>query len=130
MTKGNNKVIFYFAKLHKIWHKGKPSPSLKPLGFLKINNYGVIKTLHTYLSRTKDRRLGKSQFLLSFQRLYKEVISSISGWVEKVLKLEKVDTDIYKTHSTCSASASDVKLKGLSLADILKRGSWSRKSTW
>ena len=79
MTKGNNKVTFYFAKLHKIWGKGKPSASFKSLLFTKINNYGVIKTLHTYLSRTKDRRLGKSQFLLSFQRLYKEVISSISG---------------------------------------------------
>ena len=59
-----------------------------------------------------------------------EVISSISGWVEKVLKLEKIDTDTYKAHSTRLASASDVKLKDLSLADILKRGSWSRKSTW
>ena len=130
MTKGNNKVTFYFAKLHKIWGKGKPSASFKPLFFLKINNYGVIKTLHTYLSRTKDRRFGKSQVLLSFQRLYMEVISSISRWVEKVLKLEKIDTDTYKAHSTRLASASDVKLKDLSLADILKRGSWSRKSTW
>ena len=60
---------------------------------------------------------------------YKEVVSStISGWIKKVLKLAKIDSDIYQAHSTHSASKSNVKLKGLSLADILKTGSWS--STW
>ena len=46
-----------------------------------------------------------------------------------LLKLAKVDTDIYKAYSTRSASRSNVKIKGLSSADILERGSWSRKST-
>ena len=83
-----------------------------------------------YLDRTKDRRLGKSQLLLSFQKPYKEVVSStISVWIKKVLRLAKIDTDIYKAHSTRSASTSNVKLKGLFLADTLKRGSWSRKTT-
>ena len=53
------------------------------------------ETLGTYLDRTKDRRLGKSQLLLSFQKPYEEVVSStISGWIEKVLKLAKIDTNI------------------------------------
>ena len=69
--------------------------------------------------------------LLSFQKPYKEVVSStISGWLKKVLRLAKIDNDIYKAHSTRSASTSNVKLKGLSLSDILRRKSWSRKSTW
>ena len=68
--------------------------------------------------------------LLSFQKPYKEVVSStISDWIKKVLKLAKIDTDICKAHSARLASTSNVKLKGLSLADILKRGSWSRKPT-
>ena len=45
--------------------------------------------------------LGKSQLLLSFQRPYKEVVSStISGWIKTVLKLANVDTYIYRAHST------------------------------
>ena len=69
--------------------------------------------------------------LLSFQRPHKEVVSStISGWIKKVLKLAKTGTDIYKAHLTRSTSTSNVKLKGLSLADVLKRQQWSRKSTW
>ena len=131
MAKGNNRVTFYFAKLHKSWRKGKPPPSLTSICFTEDPQLCVIETLDTYLDRTKDRRLGKSQLLLSFQKPYKEVVSStISGWIKKVLRLAKIDTDIYKGHSTRSASTSNVKLKGLSLADILKRGSSSRKYTW
>ena len=130
MTKGANKVTFYFAKLPKIWRKSKPPPSLTIIGFPEDFQLYLMDTLDTYLLRIKDRRFGKSLLLLSFQRPYKEVISStVSSWIKKILKLEKVDTDMYKTHSTRLASTSNVKLKGLSLTDILKRGSWSRKST-
>ena len=131
MAKGDDKATFYFAKLHQSCRKGKPPSSLTITGFPEESQLCVIETLDTHLDRTKDRRLGKSQLLLSFQRPCKEVVSiTISGWIKKVLKLAKIDTDIYKAHSTCSASTSNVKLKGLSLADILKRGLWSRNSTW
>ena len=128
--KGDNKVASYFAKLHKSWRKGKPPSSLTIIGFPEDPQLCIIETLDTYLDRTKDRRLAKPQLLLNFQKPYKEIVSStISGWIKKVLKLVKIDTDIHKAHSTRSASTSNVKLKGLSFEDMLKRGSWSRKST-
>ena len=76
MTKGGNKVTFYFAKLHKSWRKGKPPPSLTIIGFPEDPQLCVTETLDTYLDRTKDRRLGKCQLLLSSQKPYKEVVSS------------------------------------------------------
>ena len=131
MIKEDNKVTFDFPKLHKSWRKGKPSPSFAINGVPEDSQLCVTETLDMCLYTTKDRKLGKSQLLLSFLRPCKEVVSStISGWIKKVLKLGKVDTDIYKAHSTRSAFTSNVKLKGLSMADILKGGSWSRKSTW
>ena len=90
MTKGDNKVTFYFAKLHKSWCKGKPLPSLTIIGFPEDSQLCVTETLNMYLDMTKDRRLGKLQLLLNFQRPYKEVVSStISGWIKKVLKVAK-----------------------------------------
>ena len=122
MTKGNNKVTFYFAKFHKSCLKGKPPPSLTNIGFSEDSQLRIIETLDTYLDRKKDRRLGKSQLLLSFQRPHKEVVSSIiSCWIKKVLKLAKTGTDIYKAHLPRLTSTSNIKLKGLSLADVLKR---------
>ena len=40
------------------------------------------------------------------------------------------DTSTFKAHSSRSASISKVGLQGISIEDILKRGSWSYKSTW
>ena len=45
MTKGNNKVAFYFAKLHKSWRKGKPLPSLTITGFPEDSQLRVNETL-------------------------------------------------------------------------------------
>ena len=104
MIKEDNKVTFYFPKLHKSWRKGKPSPSFAIIGVPEDSQLCVTETLDMCLYTTKDRKLGKSQLLLSFLRPCKEVVSStISGWIKKVLKLGKVDTDIYKAHSTRSA---------------------------
>ena len=111
----DNKVTFYFAKLHKSWSKGKPHSSLTIIGFLAASQLCVIETIDRYLDRAKDRRLGKSQLLFGFQIPYKEVvIRTISGLIEKVLKLA------YKAPSARSTSSSNIKLKGFSLADILK----------
>ena len=41
-----------------------------------------------------------------------------------------IDTSTFKAHSTRSASTSQAGLQNASIVDILKRGSWSNKSTW
>ena len=68
MTKADNKVTFYFAKLHKSCRKDKPPPSLTIIGFPKDSQLCVIETLDTYLDRTKDRSLGKSQLCIEFSK--------------------------------------------------------------
>ena len=68
MTKEDNNITFYFVKLHKGWHKDKPCPSLTIIGFPEDSQLCVIETLDMYLDRTKARRLGKSQLLLSFKK--------------------------------------------------------------
>ena len=67
---------------------------------------------------------------MSYRKPYEEIAgSTVSGWIKKVLQLANVDANVFG-HSTRSASTSKVNLKGLTLADILQRGSWSRVSTW
>ena len=55
--------------------------------------------------------------------------STVSGWVKQILIMFGINTDIFKPHSTRSASPSHARLSGLSLSDILKRGFWSNKTT-
>ena len=47
-----------------------------------------------------------------------------------MLKLAGVDVSIFKGHSTRAASTSKATVSGLSLCEILERGSWSSASTW
>ena len=46
-----------------------------------------------------------------------------------MLKLVGVDVNIFKGHSTKAASTSKATVSGLSLCEILERGSWSSVST-
>ena len=56
--------------------------------------------------------------------------STIPGRIKNILKEAGIDTKIFKGHSTRSASTSKAGLAGLSVTDILERGSWTNASTW
>ena len=126
MTKDTNNYMFTFGKLHKAWRKGKSPPSLKVYSFEEDTKLCVVATLEDYLKR-KD----KSQLLLSFVKTHNPVVSStISRWIKNVVREAGIDTNIFKGHSTRSASTSKAGLAGLSVTDILERSSWTNASTW
>ena len=52
-------------------------------------------------------------------------VNSIFGWIKNDLRETGIDTENFKGHSTRSASTSNAGLPGLSVKDILERGSWS-----
>ena len=52
-------------------------------------------------------------------------IVQVSRWIKEILKKTDVDVDVFKGHSTSSGC-----LLGISVNDILSRGSWSNESTW
>ena len=58
------------------------------------------------------------------------VSSTISGWIKNVLREARIDTKIFMGHSTRSVSKSKGGLAGLSVIDILERGSWNNASAW
>ena len=61
--------------------------------------------------------------LFSSIRPHNAVVSCpISGWFKKTLKPTGINTDLFKTHSTISASSSKASVGGAPLVEILKRG--------
>ena len=68
---------------------------------------------------------------LSSIRPHNVVVScTISDWLKKTLKQAGINTDLFKAHSTRSASRSKASVGGSPLVGILKRGPWSHHSTW
>jgi len=124
---------FSYSKLHKGWKKGKTSPSVCFYSFSEDPNMCVVKCLDEYLLRSKKWRTeNKDQLLLGHTNPHKEVSSStISRWIKDTLELSGVTKlGSFSGHSTRSASTSKAEMSGLSVCDVLNRGSWSNESTW
>lgn len=131
MITSNRKVKFSFAKLQKSWRTGKRPLSLTIVGSPEDNQLCVVETLDKYLEKAKPTRLDKTQVVFGFRKPYKNTVSrTISDWIKKLLTLANIGTSVYKGHSTRLVSTSNGNIKDLSLVDVLKRGSWSNKSTW
>jgi len=137
MHKSETSITFMFNKLFKSWKKGKAPPSLVFNSFEEDKSLCVVSCLNHYLQATQSWRLepNQNQLLLSFVSPHRAVVkSTIAGWIKNVLIASGVDTNVFKPHSTRSASTSKVNSKisgsGLSLKDILKRENWSNENTW
>ena len=132
MTRSATSYTFQFTKVSKSWKKGKPPPSLKFFQLESNRKLCVVSAIDIYLKRSLQWRAGsKHQLLLSTIQPHNEVAkSTISGWVKAVLENSGIDINIFKAHSSRSASTSKAKYEGCSLKDILKRGQWSGKTTW
>ena len=51
-------------------------------------------------------------------------------WIKDTISSAGIDTDVFKAHSTRSASSSKVKQVGIPYTEILKRGSWKGANTF
>ena len=93
----------------------------------------VVPALNEYLKRRETWRANRDKFQLplSYIKPHVEIHSStVSRWIKEILKETEADVDVFKGHSTSSVSPSKECLSGISVDDILSRGSWSIESTW
>ena len=125
-------TTFVFHKLHKGWKRGQAPPKLDFYAFPNDPELCVVSTLNIYIERSKPwRNSTKTQLLLGTIEPHDQVTSdSVSRWLKNVLHLAGIDTNTFKGHSTGSASSSRAGMAGMSVEDIMKRGSWSNESTW
>lgn len=90
------------------------SPSQGPkVWWLKLNHSQVVTTLNEYLTRTKFARETRScsQLLLSYVKPYGLVSrDTISRWIKLVLQSSGINVNIFKPHSTRSASTFKAEL--------------------
>ena len=84
-----------------------------------------------YIHRTDPLRKDHSQLLLSYVKPFKPVArDTVSRWVKQVSQSAGIDITKYSAHSCRAASTSNVKVKGLNIAEIMKCAGWSIVSTF
>ena len=124
-------VVIRLDELQKHSSKGKSIETLTLLPFDTDKGICVVRTLKDYLERTKDISNAGDRLLCSFCPPHGGVgIQTIGRWTRIIMKDAGIDVDLYKAHSTRSASASAMACAGTPIADILKKGAWSHESTF
>ena len=132
MVEFEDKYVFKFQKLTKSWRKGRPPSSVEFCVYQQNPKRFIVKAIKSYLQVTIAWRNKNSQKQLlrrTFAPYQKVRKTTVAGWVKAILGLSGTNTNLFTAHSTRAASTSKVKVKGLPLEDILKRGSWSNKWT-
>lgn len=124
-------IIFDVKKLMK---QSRPGFHLKPLQFKHyVDNpcICVVSCILDYLDRTKVFRNNVSQLLISTQKPYKAVSTdTLARWLKLCLQNAKIDTEIYKAHSTRAASSSAAKSSGVPITTIMDRVGWTSAQTF
>jgi len=91
-----------------------------------INDY--IK--HTQIWRKCDDNIDRSWLLLSLVKPHHSVTpSTVARWLKETIKKSGI-SDLFKAHSTRSASSSKAKRVGLSTKDIVEQAKWTNESTF
>ena len=111
----------------------KSLPVLEFERFQDDNNIFVFDTLEEYIFRAKPWREKSThnQLLLSHIEPHSPVKTcTLSRWICQVLKYAGINTKMFTSHSVRAASTSKAKTLGISLSQILKKGQWSKESTW
>ena len=130
LVKHPTHYTFHFTKITKTARQGKLRPPVELIQF-SDKNLCVCHHIDVYLERTEAWRKNEGQLLLSFISPHKFVTTqTVSRWIVEVLSLSGIDTSVFKAHSTRSTSSSKARLLGISTKEILKKGHWSKESTF
>ena len=117
----------------------KTSSDVKSVFFAKFDDCEklcVVHCLQSYIERTKKFRQPLApdiacQLLVSYHRPHKPVKScSIARWIKTILMRAGINTNVFKSHSTRSASTSKATAGGVPLEEVLRKADWSGTSSF
>jgi len=130
MEISDHKCIFYITSLLKQSRVGKHLLPIELLAFKENENLCIVHIIKEYLKRTEHLRLDEF-LLISWRKPFKKVSKdTIARWIKEVMAKSGINTTIFKSHSTRSASTSAVAKRGAPIKCILDAAGWSRESTF
>jgi site-specific recombinase XerD len=109
---------------------GSQLPELYIEAYARNPNLCVVKTLCCYLKETKVLRGTETQLFVSYQKPHKKVTKSTLGkWIKTVLSNAGINIQIFKPHSTRSASTSAASFR-VPIETVLKTAGWKQDCTF
>ena len=127
-------IEFPIIGLTKTARPNKPNMSITLHTYTTDNKLDVNSCLRLYMQRTEHLRINKDQksrLLISYIKPHKSITpSSIARWLKTVMAKAKINTDIFKAHSTRAATSSKANSQGVSAGQIIKCVNWANANTF
>ena len=124
-----DRIIVHITDILK---HSRPGFHLKPITLHRYDENDkicIVTTLKEYMERTQHLRNG-SKLLISTVKPHNSVSKqTISRWVKSIMSKAGIP-DIFKPHSTRSASMSRAYYKGVPLKEVIKSAGWSNAKTF
>lgn len=131
LVQHNSVYSFRFIHLTKTARIKKPRPDLTFFPFPEDSKLCVCKCIDEYITRSKSLRGKETRLLISYIKPHNVVgPSTVSRWITDFLTLSGIDTNKFSGHSTRSASSSKAMKLGVPIKEILRKGYWSKESTF
>ena len=131
ISRYEERFICAFGTRAKNSKKGKAAEPIHFKRFVEDEKLCPVLCLQEYIDRTQKWRVDSSfhPLFLGVNNPHKPVTkSTLTKWILKMLTLSGIDVSKFQAHSLRAASSSKVASLGLTTADVLKMGNWSRES--
>ena len=127
----SDKVVLFVPESLKTTRPGHHIPPIE-LKTFEDSELCVVAHLKQHIKMTAPfTNIGTDQLLLSFVQPHKPVsTTTLSRWCVTVMKESGINVNIFRSHSTWSASPSKCKISGLSFKEIARSAGWSNEKTF
>ena len=132
VSKTESSYIFYLEEHIKQSKPGKRNPEIVLHAFPADKRLCVMTCLDAYIAKTETvRNTQNTRLFLSYTKPYHPVTkNTLSRWVKYVMEKSGIDINMFRPHSTRSASTSATLRSGVPLDIIMKVAGWSTECTF
>ena len=120
MHMSEDKVTFSITEKLKHTRQGVHQQPLEFLAYKADRKLCIVTHIKHYIEKTNSLRQEEKQLLISFIKPHKAVSKEIlSNWIKQFMKTAGIDTSVYTSHSTRSATTSYLASKQVDVNEIL-----------
>ena len=123
--------VFQMTSLLKQSRLGHHLAPIELMAYPGYSKLCIVAVLRELLARTQDVRKDQDQLHLNHQKPHHPIIKhTLARWLRDILNKSGVDTELFRVHSTRTASTSAAARCGLPVEVIMKAAGWSVVSTF
>ena len=131
MIEQDHKVIFQVKALVKQSKPGRHVDDMEFRAYTPNPKLCVVACIKEYIKRTSTIRGQETQLLLSWMKPHSSISQdTLSRWIKIVLCKSGVDMNLFKPHSTRSASTSAAARLGVNMQTVMKTAGWANTQTF